>query len=113
ARLVSGSAAEVVEVLGRTPDGTGSTVYVVEPHGKSVFADQDVPFQPTAWVLDHSPDYPTANRGQILAFGANGETASLDVGDYAFAWRLPGVFMGAVTVGLLLLLARRLLPCRS
>jgi Dolichyl-phosphate-mannose-protein mannosyltransferase/C-terminal four TMM region of protein-O-mannosyltransferase len=112
-RVVFDSAAEMVEVLGTRQDGTGSTVYVVEPHGKSVFADQDVPFQPTAWVLDHSPDYPTANRGQILAFGANGETASLDIGDYAFAWRLPGVFMGAVTVGLLFLLARILFRRRS
>ena len=112
-RVLFDPAAEMVEVMGTTPDGAGSTVYVVEPHSPSVFADQRVPFAPTAWVLDHNPDYPTANRGQILAFAADGATASLDVGDYAFAWRLPGVAMGAITVALLFLLARILFRRRS
>ena len=38
--------------------GRGTTVYVVEPHGKSVFADHKLPFEPSAWVLDHNGDYP-------------------------------------------------------
>jgi predicted membrane-bound dolichyl-phosphate-mannose-protein mannosyltransferase len=114
-RVLFDAASEMVEVLGTTPDGAGTTVYVLEPHSEppSVFADQRVPFVPTAWVLDHDPDYPTANRGQILAFAADGTTASLDVGHYAFAWRLPGVAMGALTVALLFLLARILFRRRS
>ncbi len=112
-RVLFDAAAEMVEVQGTTPDGSGATVYVIEPHGKSVFADQKVPFAPSAIVLDHNPDYPTANRGQILAFGADGETASLDVGHYAFAWRLPGVVMGALTVALLYLLTRILFRRRA
>ena len=92
--------------MGTTPDGSGTTVYVIEPHGKTVFADHRLPFGPAAWALDHSADYPTANRGALLAFSAGGEVASLDVGHYPFAWRLPGVILGALTVGILFLLTR-------
>ena len=98
-KVVFDAASEMVEVLGTTPDGSGSTVYIVETHSPSVFADQRVPFTPVALALDHNEDYPTGNRGQLLAFASDGETGSLDVGDYPFAWRLPGVIMGALTVG--------------
>ena len=100
-------------MLGTTPDGAGTTVYVVEPHGKSVFADHRLPFAPTALVLDHNKDYPTTSRGALLPFAAGGEAVSLDVGSYAFAWRLPGVIMGALTVAVLFLLARVLFRRRS
>ena len=112
-KVVFDAASEMVEVLGTTPDGSGSTVYVVETHGKSVFADQRVPFTPVAWALDHNEDYPTGNRGQLLAFASNGETGSLDVGHYPFAWRLPGVIMGALTVAFLFLLTRILFRRRA
>ena len=112
-RIVYDSAAELVEVLGTTPDGAGSTIYVVEPHGKSVFADHRLPFAPTAWVLDHNEQYPADKRGAILAFGAAGETASVDVGSYHFSWRLPGAILGALTIALLYLLARVLFARRA
>ena len=63
---------------------------------------------PTAWALDTSPDYPSADRSAVLAFAATGSAASLDMGHYAFAWRLPGVILGAVTSALLYLLGRLL-----
>ncbi len=112
-RVLFDESAEMVEILGASPDGTGSTVYVVEPHGKSVFADHRLPFDPAALVMDHNPDYPTSSRGSVLAFGPGGEAASLDVGSYAFAWRLPGVALGALTVGVLFLLARVLFRRRA
>ena len=114
-RVLFDASAEMVEVLGTTTDGAGTTVYVIEPHSQppTVFADQRVPFVPIAVVLDHNEDFPTANRGQILAFAAGGETASLDIGHYAFAWRLPGVAMGALTVALLFLLTRILFRRRA
>ncbi len=112
-RIVFDAASQMVEVLGTTPDGTGTTIYVIEPHGKSVFADQRLPFVPAAWVLDTNPDYPSASRGAILAFAGDGQTASVDVGDYAFAWRLPGVILGALTAGLLYLLTRLLFRRRT
>ncbi len=112
-KLVFDAASEMVEVQGTTPDGSGTTVYVVETHSPSVFADQRVPFTPVALALDHNEDYPTGNRGQLLAFASDGETGSLDVGHYPFAWRLPGVLMGALTVAALFLLTRILFRRRA
>ena len=112
-RVVFDAASELVFVLGTTPDGTGTTVYVVEPHGKSVFADHRLPFAPTALVLDHNKDFPTTSHGSLLPFAAGGEAVSLDVGSYTFAWRMPGVIMGALTVAVLFLLARILFRRRS
>jgi len=111
--IVFDAAAELVEVLGATPDGTGTTVYVIEPHGRSVFADHDLPFVPQAIALDHEAAYPAESRGEILAFGPDGETASLDVGHYPFAWRLPGVLLGALMAAAVYLLARLLFRRRD
>ncbi len=105
-------AAELVEVLGTTPDGTGTTVYVIEPHGRSVFADHRLPFVPAALALDHNKDYPAISHGALLAFSGGGEAASMDVGSYDFSWRLPGVILGALTVGVLFLLGRLLFARR-
>jgi len=100
------AATEMVEILGQTPDGTGTTVYVVEPHGKSVFADHELSFVPSALVMDHNEKFPGISRGAVLAFSDAGRAATLDVGHYAFAWRLPGVIFGALTAGVLYLLGR-------
>ena len=112
-RIVFDGAAEMVEILGARQDGSGQTVYVVEPHGKAVFADHRLPFVPAAWVLDHQADYPGTSRGTILAFGPGGEAASIDVGSYHFSWRMPGVILGALTVGVLFLLGRILFRRRT
>ena len=112
-RIVFDQSAELVEVLGETPDGAGTTVYVIEPHGRSVFADHRLPFVPVAMVLDHEEAYPTGGRGEILAFAADGATASLDVGHYPFAWRLPGVLLGALMAALVYLLTRVLFRRRG
>jgi len=42
----------------------------------------------------------------MLAFSDGGQAASLDTASYAFAWRVPGVILGALTAGVLFLLAR-------
>lgn len=112
-RVVFDPASRLVEVLGTAPDGTGTTVYVVEPHGKSVFADHRLPFAPSAWALDHVPDYPGQTRGQLLAFSAEGRGAAMDVGGYHFSWRLPGVVLGVLTLAVLFLLARVLFRRRA
>jgi hypothetical protein len=93
-RVMYDEASEMVEVLGTTPDGAGTTVYVVEPHGKSVFADHRLPFAPVALALDHSKDFPSTSHGDLYAFSAQGTAASMDVGSYHFSWRLPGVIFG-------------------
>ena len=114
-RILYDEASELVEVLGARPDGDGTTIYVLEPHGDppAIFADHQLGFDPSAWVLDHNPDFPTDSRGAILAFSAEGEAAAVDVGHYHFAWRLPGVILGALTVGVLFLLARVLFARRE
>jgi predicted membrane-bound dolichyl-phosphate-mannose-protein mannosyltransferase len=112
-RIVYDEASELVEVLGPRQDGDGTTIYVIEPHGRAVFADHQLPYDPSAWVLDHDGDFPADSRGAILAFSAGGEAASVDVGHYHFSWRLPGVILGALTVGLLFLLTRVLFARRE
>src|SRR4029078_4180224 len=86
-RVAYDDATEMVHVLGRTPDGSSPTVYVIEPHARAVYADARLPFTPTAWVMDAARDYPTDDRQQVLAFDGTGEVASVDVGQHEFAWR--------------------------
>ena len=45
-KAVFNPATELVHVLGRTPDGSASTVYVIEPHANAVYADAKLPFDP-------------------------------------------------------------------
>jgi predicted membrane-bound dolichyl-phosphate-mannose-protein mannosyltransferase len=103
----------MVHVQGSTPDGSGQTIYVVEPHGNAVFADARLPFEPSSLLMDANQRYPSADRQQILAFGRDGSMASVEVGDHAFAWRLPGVIAGAILAVLIYLLARILFQRRS
>jgi 4-amino-4-deoxy-L-arabinose transferase-like glycosyltransferase len=112
-RVTVDAASQIVHALGRTPDGTGWTVYAVEPRGNSVFADARLPFEPATWAADVNVDLPATDRQQLLVFAADGEAASVAIGQHAFAWRLPGVIAGALMAGLLFLLARILFRRRS
>ncbi|MFN8628936.1 MAG: phospholipid carrier-dependent glycosyltransferase [Chloroflexota bacterium] len=105
-KVLYDEASQMVEALGRTQDTAEPTVYVMEPHGNAVFADHQLGFTPTALVMDHNENYPTSARGQILAFSADGQVASLDVGHYDFSWRLPGVLFGGLMIGAVYLLVR-------
>ena len=88
-------------------------MYVVETHGNSIFADARLPFDPKAWVIDAQPQYPSQDRQDLLLFSPTGATATVDIGNNPFAWRLPGVILGALTAGLLYVLARILFQRRS
>jgi len=112
-RIAFNDATQLVHVLGRTPDGGASTVYVVEPRGNSVFADAAIPFTPAAWALDTAAPYPSEDRQQLLLFATDGSSAAVGVGQNAFAWRVPGMAAGAAMAGLLFLLARVLFRRRS
>ncbi|HEX7471974.1 MAG TPA: phospholipid carrier-dependent glycosyltransferase [Candidatus Limnocylindrales bacterium] len=112
-RVTFDAASVIVHALGTTPDGTASTVYAVEPHANSVFADARLPFAPAAWATDVQEDYPSADRQAILAFDAAGSVASVDIGMHEFSWRMPGVIAGALTAGLLFLLTRLLFRRRE
>ena len=102
-----------VHILGRTPDGSGSTVYVVEPHANAVYADARLPFDPSAWAFDTDEGRPGGDRQQLLAFGADGSGATVEIGQHAFSWRMPGVIAGALMAGLLYVLARILFRRRE
>ena len=116
--VVYDDASQMVHILGLTPDApvpavgeapTGPwTVYVVEPHGNAVYADAPLgqDFEPAAMVADVEADYPSEDRQQLLVFDAGGSVAAIELGSHAFAWRLPGVILGAVTAACLYLLAR-------
>ena len=102
-----------VHILGRTPDGSGWTVYVVEPHANAVYADVPLPFEPTAWAFDVGNGRPSVDRQQLLAFGADGSAATVELGLHAFGWRMPGVIAGSLMAGVLYLLTRILFRRRD
>ena len=112
-RVLFDDASQQVHVLGTAPDGSGDTVYVVEPNGIAVYADARLPFTATSWAMDSDWQKPATDRQQILAFAPDGSSASVAVGSHAFAWRFPGVIFGALTVGVLFLLLRILFRRRS
>jgi Gpi18-like mannosyltransferase len=102
-----------VHALGVTQDGSSPTVYVVEPRGNSVFADAPLPFQPQIAVMDAQHDYPAEDRNDLLAISPTGAEASVDTGNNQFAYRFPGVLLGALTAALIYLLARFLFSRRT
>ena len=112
-QVVFDNATKIVHALGRTPDGQGWTVYAIESNGNAVFSDARLPFQPVAIGLDSSPQLPDSNREQLLAFSPDGTVAAVDVGQFAFSWRIVGVLFGALMAVCLYLLARILFRRRS
>ena len=110
-------ASDQVHVLGAPPAGRPSdevaTVYVIEPHANAVYADAALPFEPSALVIDANESFLSSDREELMALGAAGATASVDVGAHAFAWRLPGVLAGVAMAALLYLLTRILFRRRA
>ena len=98
-RVTYDTASQMVHALGRTKDGAGWTIYVVEPRGNSVFADARLPFAPATWATDVNADLPAVDREQLLVFSGDGQAATVAIGQHAFAWRLPGVIVGALMAG--------------
>jgi 4-amino-4-deoxy-L-arabinose transferase-like glycosyltransferase len=103
----------LVHVLGTAQDGPDDTIYVIEPHANATFADARIPFRTQAWALDASGSYPSSDRQDILAASADGSLVSVDTGDHAFAWRLPGVIAGALMAGIVFILVRMLFRRRE
>jgi 4-amino-4-deoxy-L-arabinose transferase-like glycosyltransferase len=89
------------------------TMYVIEPHANSVYADARLPYVPAAVVLDENQDYPSTDREQLLALDAGGQVASVPIGRHPFAWRLPGVLAGVLMAVFLYVLARLLFRRRA
>lgn len=101
----------LVHVLGEQ-DGA-PTLYVVEPHGMTVFADAALPVAPVGWDLDVHQADPGADRQLALVAGAEGRVAEVGLGGTAFATRLPGALLGGIAGALIWLLLLLLSPRRS
>ncbi len=112
-KVVFDATTKMVQVLGRTPDGSSETVYSVEPHSNATYADAQLPITSVSWALDATHDYPSSDRETLLVAAADGTIASVDVGGDPFAWRFPGVIAGALTALLMYLLARILFKRRA
>jgi 4-amino-4-deoxy-L-arabinose transferase-like glycosyltransferase len=108
-------ASKMVHVVGSVGGSVTNdpTVYVIEPHANAVYADAKLPFAAQAIAMDDNGDYPSSDRQQLLAVAPAGEIAAVDVGNHAFAWRLPGVLAGVAMAALLYLLARLLFRRRE
>ena len=75
------------------------TVYVVEPHGECRLSPTPPAGRLRARRLGRSMSsrhYPAEDRQQLLVFDGAGESAAIETGSHAFAWRLPGVIAGAL-----------------
>jgi hypothetical protein len=117
------TATRMVHALGTVPASGGffgpsaepgtPTVYVVEPHANAVYADSPLPFAAAVVALDDSPDYPTSDRQQLLAFSSTGQMAEVSIGQHAYSWRVPGVIAGILMAVLVYLLARLLFRRRE
>jgi hypothetical protein len=112
-KIVFDDSTKIAQALGRTPDGSGWTVYSIETNGGAVFSDAKLPFDPVAIAADATPDLPNTDRQDLLAVASNGDIASVDIGQFAFAWRIVGVLFGALMAVCLYLLARLLFRRRS
>ncbi len=102
-----------VHILGRSQDGSAPTVYVVEPRSNSVFADAQLQSEPRAVVLDVQSERPAEDRDDLLALDGAGQLATVDIGNNQFAYRFPGVLLGALMAVCIYLLARFLFKRRS
>jgi Gpi18-like mannosyltransferase len=102
----------LLHVLGKTAAGQ-PTVYVVDPHGNETFADARLPFAPSTWLLDTSPQSPDVDRERAIVLTADGNLATVDIGSNSFAWRFPGVLAGAGMAACLYLLTRLLFRRRT
>ncbi|HEX7491561.1 MAG TPA: phospholipid carrier-dependent glycosyltransferase [Candidatus Limnocylindrales bacterium] len=112
-KVVFDRATRIAQALGRTADGKGWTVYAIESNGNAVFSDAVLPFQPVAIGLDSTPMSPDSDREQLIAIGSDGSMATVDVGQFAFSWRIMGVIFGALMAACLYLLVRLLFKRRS
>jgi dolichyl-phosphate-mannose--protein O-mannosyl transferase/Gpi18-like mannosyltransferase len=99
-------ATTLVHALGRSQEGRGWTVYVVEPRSNSVFADARLESEPQQMLVDVAADYPAEDRDDLLLIDSRGGLQTVDVGGNQFAYRFPGVLLGALMAVCIYLLGR-------
>ncbi len=112
-KIAWNDATTYVHVQGLAQDGSGPTVYVIEPRSNSIFADARLSNEPQSIVMDVQADYPAEDRDDLLAIDSAGQIATVDVGNNQFAYRFPGVLVGSLMAVCIYLLARFLFARRS
>ena len=116
--IVPNDASRMVHVVAPGPNGTGASLWTVEPNGNARFADVAVGIDALALgvsgaALDASAERPDGGHGELLLAAPSGAMAQVNVGDLAAGWRWPGVIAGAIAAALLVLLARLLTERRD
>ena len=115
--------ADIVYVAGHE-HGTGApVVWAVQPLGNggvqsagfATFDTTALPGDPLALAFDISDHSQSDDHGLLLvstAVGNGGRLVTIDAGSNAFAWRLAGIFFGAILVAIIYLFAATLFSRR-
>lgn len=116
--IVPNDASRMVHVVAPGPDGTGASLWTIEPNGNARFADVAVGVDALALggsgaALDASAERADGGNGELLLASPSGAMTQVSVGELAAGWRWPGVIAGAFAAALLVLLARLLTERRD
>ena len=116
--IVPNRASRMVHVVAPGPDGSGASVWTIEPNGNARFADVAVDADALALgnhgaALDASAERADGGNGELLLASPSGAITQVNVGELAAGWRWPGVVAGALAAALLVLLARLLTERRD
>ena len=116
--ILPNDASRMVHVVAPGPDGTGASLWTIEPNGNARFADVAVgadalTLGASGAALDASAERADGGNGELLLAAPSGAMTQVNVGDLAAGWRWPGVFAGALVAALLVLLARLLTERRD
>jgi len=116
--IVPNSASRMVHVVAPGPDGTGASLWTIEPNGNARFADVAVggdalTLGASGVALDASAERADGGNEELLIAAPSGAMTQVSVGELAAGWRWPGVIAGALAAALLVLLARLLTERRD
>jgi hypothetical protein len=116
--ILPNDASRMVHVVAPGPDGTGASLWTIEPNGNARFADVAVGVDALALgasgaALDASAERSDGGNEELLLAAPSGAMTQVSVGELAAGWRWPGVIAGALAAALLVLLARLLTERRD
>ena len=116
--IVPNDASRMVHVVAPGPDGTGASLWTIEPNGNARFADVAVGADALTLggrgvALDASAERADGGNEELLIAAPSGAMTQVSVGELAAGWRWPGVIAGALAAALLVLLARLLTERRD
>ena len=116
--ILPNDASRMVHVVAPGPDGTGASLWTIEPNGNARFADVAVgadalTLGASGAALDASAERSDGGNGELLLAAPSGAMTQVSVGELAAGWRWPGVIAGALAAALLVLLARLLTERRD